>query len=63
MLKVVQAAFVVACFLGLSDFHECLDRLQMTSYLLGKQTVSCNSPHDWLMSLAVDLAALYDMWR
>ena len=23
----------------------------------------CESPHDWLMSLAMDLAALCDMWR
>ena len=30
---------------------------------LGKQTAGCNSPHDWLMSLAMDLTALCDMWR
>ena len=28
----------------------------------GKQTAGCESPHDWLMSLAMDLAALCDMW-
>ena len=28
---------------------------------LDKQTASCNSPHDWLMSLAMDLAALCDI--
>ena len=28
----------------------------------GKQTAGCESPHDWLMSLALDLAALCDMW-
>ena len=25
---------------------------------IGKQTANCESPHDWLMSLAMDLAAL-----
>ena len=31
---------------------------------LGKQTAGCNSPHDcWLMSLAMDLIPLCDMWR
>ena len=25
---------------------------------LGKQTANCESPHGWLMSLAMDLAAL-----
>ena len=25
---------------------------------LGKQTADCESPHDWLMSLTMDLAAL-----
>ena len=30
-----------------------------------KQTAGCNSPHDWLMNLAVNLAALCDYlkWR
>ena len=27
---------------------------------LDKQTSSCNSPHDWLIYLAMDLAVLYD---
>ena len=27
-----------------------------------KQTAGCNSPHGWLMSLAMDLDALCDMW-
>ena len=29
---------------------------------LDKQTAGCNSPHNWLMSLAMDLTALCDMW-
>ena len=29
---------------------------------LDKQTAGGNSPHDWLMSSAMDLAALCDMW-
>ena len=32
----------------------------MAAYLLDKQTVGYNSPHDWMMSLAMDLAALCD---
>ena len=38
-------------------------RLQMAAYPLDKQTAGCNPPYDWLMSLAMDLTALYDMWR
>ena len=34
----------------------------MAAYPLDKQTAGCNSPHDWLMSLAMDLTALCDMW-
>ena len=30
---------------------------------LDKQTTGCNSPHDWLMILTMDLAALCDMRR
>ena len=29
---------------------------------LDKQTARCNSSHDWLMSLAMDLAALCDSY-
>ena len=61
MLKVAQAAFAVACFWGFSDVHECTGRLQMAAYPLDKQTAGCNSPHNWLMSLAMDLTALCDM--
>ena len=57
-----QAAFAVTCFLGLSDIHECSGGLQMAPFPLDKQTAGYNSPHDWLMSLAVDLAALCVMW-
>ena len=63
MLKVAQAASVVACFWGLSDVHKCLGDLKMAPHPLDKQTASCSSPHDWLMSMAMDLAALCDMWR
>ena len=60
MLKVAQAVFAVACFWGLSDVHECLGRLQMSTYPLDKQTAGCNLSHDLLMSFAMDLAALCD---
>ena len=35
----------------------------MAAYPLDKQTAGFNSLHDWLMSLAIDVAALCDMWR
>ena len=63
MLKVAQAVFAVACFSGLSDIHKCSGGLQMAPYPIDRQTAGCNSPHDWLMSVAVDLVALCDMWR
>ena len=37
--------------------------IQMTAYPLDKQRAGCNLSHDWLMSLAMDLTALCDMWR
>ena len=58
MLKVVQAAFAVVSFWGFSDIHECSGHLQIPPYPLNKQTASCISPHDWLMSLPMDLAVL-----
>ena len=64
MLKVGRAAFAVACFWGLSDVHECPGHLQMAACPgLDEQTTGCNSPHYWLMSLAIDLTTLCDMWR
>ena len=63
MLKVTRAAFAVASFLGLSDIHECSGGLRMATYPLDKQTAGCNSTHDWLVCLAMDLAALCDTWQ
>ena len=61
MLKVNQAAFVSeACYI---DIHKYLGHLQMATYPLDKQTASCDSPHDWLVNLAMDLPALCDMWK
>ena len=62
MLKVAQAAFVCDLFLRLVRHPRVLGLLQMTLYLLDKQTASCNSLHDWLMSLAINLVVLSDMW-
>ena len=63
MLKVSQATLAVACFWGLSDVHECLGLLSMAPSPLDKQTASCNSPNNWLISLAMDLAAFCDMLK
>ena len=68
MLKVaqLQAAFAVACFRELSDVHEYSGRLKFKWLhipMTSSRTVVCNSPHGWLMSLAMDLAALCDICR
>ena len=55
MVKVSQDAFAVACFSGLSDVHEYSGHLQMAPYSLDMQIASCNSPHNWLMSEAMEL--------
>ena len=36
--------------------HEYSGGLQMAPSSLDKQTANCDSPHNWLMSLAIDLA-------
>ena len=65
VLKVAHAAFAVACFWGLRDIHEGTNVLQIAPSPLDKQTAGCDSPHDWLMSLAMHLAALCDIqtWK
>ena len=59
MLKVAQVTFAMEVC-QMSTSARCL---QMAPYPFHKQTASYNSPHDWLMSLTMDLAALSDMWR
>ena len=51
----------MAHFSGLLDVQEYLGYLQMVVYPLGNQTAGCNSLYDWLMSLAINLAALCDV--
>ena len=63
LLKLEQSAFTEASFSRLSDIQECSGGLQMAPSSLGKQTADCESPHDWLMGLSMDLAALCDMRR
>ena len=63
LLKVKQSAFTQASFSSLSDVHEYSGGLQIIPSSLGKQRADCDSPYDWLMSLAMDLPALFDMWR
>ena len=60
LLKVEQSAFTHASFSSLFDINECLGGLQMAPSSLGKQTVDCESPHNWLMHLSMHLAALCD---
>ena len=54
-LEVKQSAFTQASFHSLSDVHECSGGLQMAPSLLDKQSAGCNSSHNWLMSLAMDI--------
>ena len=61
LLKVKQFAVTQASFSSLSDIHKCSDGLKMAPSFVDKQIADCNSPHNWLMSLAKDLAALCDM--
>ena len=37
------------------------ENARVPGYSLGKQISGCNSPHDWPMSLVMDLAALCDI--
>ena len=55
--------FCCSLFLWLVRLPQCSGCPQMTPYLLDNHTASCNSPHNWLMSLIMDLATLCDMWR
>ena len=36
---------------------------KMATSPVDKQPAGCRLPHDWLVSLAMDLATLCDMWR
>ena len=63
LLKVDPSAFTQTSFSSLFEVHECLNGFQMPPSSLDKETAGCNSQHDWLMSVALGLAALCDMWR
>ena len=63
LLKVDQSTFTQISFSSLSDIHECSGGLKMAPSSLDKERVSCNSPHDWLMSLAMNSAAYCNMWK
>ena len=63
LLKDEHSTFTQAPFSSLSDIHECSGGLQMAPFSINKHIANCDLPHDWLMSLAMDLAALCDMWR
>ena len=63
LLKVERSVFTQASFSSLSDVYKCSGGLQMTLSFLGKQRFDYESPHDWLISLCMDLAALCDTWR
>ena len=45
------------------DVHECSGVLQMAPSPLDKQAAGCNSSDNWLMSFAIYLTALCDLYR
>ena len=63
MLKVALGYFCYGLLLRLVICPRVLGSPSNGPYPLGKQIASCNSPHDWVMSLVMDLAALCDIWR
>ena len=64
-LKVSQAAFVLvvseACQTSTTSAQVVFKSVAPSP--LDKQRATCNLPHDWLMSLAMDVAPLCDIWR
>ena len=62
LLKVDQSHLTQTSF-SPSDVHECSTGLRVVPSFLDRETVGYNSLHDWLISLAMNLAALCDMWR
>ena len=50
--------FYYGLLCGLPDIHKCSDNIHMAANPLDKQTADCDSPHNWLMSLFIDLATL-----
>ena len=63
LLKVKQSAFTQAFSQACVASMSAWVTFKWPPSSLGKQTANCKSPHDRLMSLAMDLAALRDMWR
>ena len=59
----LTVVFIQASFSSLCDIHECLGGFQSAPSSLDKQTADYDSPHNWLMSLAMDITAVCDMWR
>ena len=60
LLKLEQSAFTQASLSSLSDVHRYLGGLKMAPPSHDKQAADCESPLDCVMSLSIDLAALYD---
>ena len=56
-----QSAFSEAAFSGLSDVHERLGGLQLALVVIGEKQPGCNSSHNCLMILCIDLATFCDI--
>ena len=51
-----QSTFAVAAFWGVSDVYECLQYLQLALVAANEKPPGCNSPHDCLVMLSINLA-------
>ena len=60
-LGMVTSFETQASFSSLSEVHWCSGDLQMAPSSLGKQTANYELPHDWMMNLSMNLAALCDI--
>ena len=56
MPTVHLSAFAVAAFWGVSDVYKCPQCLQLALVAVNEKPPGCNSPHDCLVMLSIDLA-------
>ena len=61
--NVKHSVFNQVSFPSLSSAHNSSGGLEMAASPLDWQSAGYNPPYDYLISLAMDIAALCDMWR
>ena len=63
LLKVEQPTFTQAFSQACLASTSARVAFKWRHFLLASKTADCESPHDLLMSMTMDLAALCVMWR